>query len=151
MSTVTTIEEVFTTNCGCWDCPQCGLLMTSDENAPTCDECQVEGVMADYCQDACYDYKHENWEADFFPTWLKLVGEPEHVLITGRAMGWQRQSGMAIVEAQWGRLYKALTINGEYTLKMTLEGENFKVVRYSHDEPTGATFTIEPAIVFEEH
>jgi hypothetical protein len=124
--------------------------MTSDEDAPVCDECKVEGVMADYCQEVCYDYKHENWMSDLFPDWLKLVGEPEHLLITGRAMGWQRQSGMATLDATWTDLFRALTINGEYTLKMKLEGENFTVVRYSHDEPTGATFTIEPTIVFEE-
>ena len=151
VSTITTIEEIFTTNCGCWDCPQCGLLMTSDEDAPKCEECGVDGVMTDYCQDACYDYKHENWRDDFFPTWLKLVGEPEHLLIKGKAMGWQRQDGMATLDAQWGNLYRALTINGDYTLKMKLEGKNFTVIRYSHDEPTGATFTIEPTIVFEEH
>jgi hypothetical protein len=125
--------------------------MTSDEDAPVCDECKVEGVMADYCQDVCYDYKHENWRSDLFPDWLKLVGEPEHLLIQGRAMGWQRQSGMATLDATWTDLFRALTINGEYTLKMKLEGKNFTVVRYSHDEPTGATFTIQPTIVFEEH
>jgi hypothetical protein len=150
MSTITTIEEVFTTNCGCYDCPKCGLLMTSDEEAPTCDECQVEGVMSDYCQDVCYDYKHENWRTDFFPTWLKLVGEPEHLLIQGRSMGWQRLNGVATLDATWTDLFRALSINGEYTLRMKLEGENFTVVRSSHDEPTGAHFSIHPTIVFEE-
>jgi len=66
-------------------------------------------------------------------------------------MGWQRKEGWITVEAQWDSIYRALTINGDYTLEITLKGENFTVVRYSHDEPTGATFTIEPTIVFEEH
>ena len=151
VSTITTIEETFTTTCGCYDCLACGVLITSDEGQPKCEECGLEAVSADYCSEACYDYKHENWESDLLPNWLKLVKEPDHVLIKGRAMGWQRKEGWITVEAQWDSIYRALTINGDYTLKITLKGENFTVVRYSHDEPTGATFTIEPTIVFEEH
>ena len=147
---MTPIEETFSTTCGCYDCLACGHLLTSDEDAPKCDECGLEGVPADYCSEACYDYKHENWENDIFPEWLSLMGNPTHLLIKGRAMGWQRREGWATVEAEWKPLYNALTINGEYTLRFKLEGGAFTVVRSSHDEPTGAFFTIEPAIVFDE-
>lgn len=145
------LEETFSTTCGCYDCLPCGHLVTSDGEAPRCDDCGGETVPADYCYDACYDYKHENWASDIYPEWLTRVGNPTHLLIKGKAMGWQRLDGMASVEvSSWNALFQVFTLNGEWTLRFSIKGDTFTVVRSSHDEPTGASFTIEPAIVFEE-
>jgi hypothetical protein len=144
------LEETFSTTCGCYDCLPCGHLVTSDEQAPQCDDCGGETVPADYCSGYCYDYKHENWESDLLPEWLAKVGNPDYLKIEGKAMGWQRREGWAVVPAEWKALYNALTIDGEYRLDFKIIGDEFIVLRYSHDEPTGASFTIEPAIVFEE-
>ena len=136
--------ETFTTTCGCYDCPTCGVLSTSDDYAPKCEECQAEMIPSEYCYEACYDYKHENWANDLFPQWLASVGRPDYVKISGTGMGWTRATGYAVVETDWDKVYKALTINGEYRLEFVVEGKDFTVVRYSHDEPMGARFTIKP-------
>lgn len=141
------IEENFSTNCECYDCLSCGTLLLGDDGeVPTCSECDLVGVPADYCGGTCYEYKHENWEADHFPDWLARVGDPDSIKISGRAMGWQRSSGYAIVPAEWKTLYSALAINGEYTLRFRLEDKALTVVRSSHDEPTGASFTVEATV-----
>lgn len=145
------LEETFTTTCGCYDCLKCGSLLTSDEGVPTCDECGLEGVPTDYCSEFCFDYKHDNWAGDYYPEWLSRVGNPTHLLIKGKGMGWERLDGMASVEVStWNALFQVFTINGEWTLRFKIAGDTFTVVRSSHDEPTGASFTIEPAIVFDE-
>ena len=141
------LEETFSTNCECYDCLSCGTLLLGDDGeAPTCSECDLVGVCADYCMGTCYEYKHENWESDLLPEWLAKVGNPDYLKIEGKAMGWQRREGWAVIPADWKSLYGALAINGEYTLRMKIDGSAFTVVRSSHDEPTGATFTIEATI-----
>ena len=143
METAIKIAETFSTSCGCYDCNECGILMTSDDGAPTCEECDQVGIPSNYCYDACWDYKVDNWKDDFFPNWVKSIGTPEFIKISGKKMGWTGAHGYAIVEADWDRVYRALTLNGEYRLEFILDGTSLEVTRYSHDEPTGAFFTLE--------
>lgn len=144
MDTKVKYTETFTTTCGCYDCPNCNVLSTSDEGELKCGDCGVDMTPSDYCYEACYDYKHENWANDLFPQWLASVGNPDYVKISGKNMGWLHQEGYAVVETDWDKLYKALTINGDYRLEFVVEGKDFTAKRYSHDEPTGASFTIKP-------
>ena len=144
MITAVKYEEVFSNTCGCYDCPSCGALETNDESAPNCYNCGTTTVPSEYCMDACWEYKHENWQNDIFPEWLTLMNEPQYLKVEGSKMGWTRASGYLIVESDWDIFYKVFSINGEYRLKFLIEGESFTVQRYSHDEPMGASFTIKP-------
>jgi hypothetical protein len=94
---------------------------------------------------ACYQPIKDDFEENIFPEFLARNNNPLFVKITGKAMGWQRLTGHAIIPADFDRLFDALTINGDWTLRIKLEGNVLTVVRSSHDEPTGATFTIEPS------
>jgi len=82
---------------------------------------------------------------DIFNEWCVSVGNPSHVRIEGSAMGWQRRSGYKEINAEWKDLLSALTLNGEWLLTIEREGDTFKIRRSSHDEPTGASFTLTPA------
>lgn len=66
----------------------------------------------------------------------------DYVFIEGKGMGWTRASGYIVVPA--GKAVDALGLNGEYRIVLTV-GETLSAVRYSHDEPTGASFTFRPA------
>ena len=94
---------------------------------------------------ACYQPIKDDFEESVFPEFLKRNGNPSSITIIGKAMGWQRVSGVMTIPADFDRLFSALTINGDWTLRITLKDNKLSVVRSSHDEPTGATFTIEPS------
>ena len=72
-------------------------------------------------------------------------------------MGWRRTSGHTYSPAR--DILDALGLeHTDYTLAFTWHAEThaFTCVRYSHDEPTGASFTIRLATdaeveLFEEH
>lgn len=104
-------------------------------------------ISADYCLEVCYRYKHEDWDEFVLPQWLDSVGNPSYVRIEGKNMGWTRASGQANIEADWQEIFRALTLNGDYRLVLEIEGKHFTVQRYSHDEPTGASFTIYPTVI----
>ena len=93
----------------------------------------------------CYEPIKEDLEDNIFPEFLKRNNSPSYLKIQGRAMGWQRRSGYKIIEANFNALFDSLTFSGDWTLKVTLAGDSLTIVRSSHDEPTGATFTIEPS------
>ena len=90
----------------------------------------------------CYDDSVE-YLKEIISTWRERAGiDADLVRIEGRGMTWQSMSGHAITNLD--TLYKALTINGDFRLEFTLEGETLTAMRYSHDEPTGASFTFMP-------
>jgi hypothetical protein len=116
----------YTTDCQCVD--------YDDETATE--------TPAEYCRDWCHeDAKEYCWE--LINTWLTVNNNPQAVTITGKALTWRRVTGYAIVMPQ--DILGALTINGEFTISLTLEGDNLTACRYSHDEPTGASFVFAPA------
>lgn len=91
----------------------------------------------------CYDDAVDNLKY-LIDDWAKGQGNDfSNVRINGTAMGWQRESGYAM--APLYRISEALTIRGDFTITFTLEDGNLTAVRSSHDEPTGAFFTFEPA------
>jgi hypothetical protein len=62
-------------------------------------------------------------------------------------MGWQRRSGYALIRESSDKIASEtldkLKLNGDFTLELKLTGRACHVVRYSHDEPTGASFELE--------
>jgi len=70
----------------------------------------------------------------------------DYVFIQGEGMGWTRASGYIVVPPK--QVVNALSLNGEYRIVLTVNDEDatdLRAVRYSHDEPTGASFTFRPA------
>ena len=108
--------------------------------------CVCDNESQDYCNgDVCYTPVKEDFEEAIFTEFLRRNNSPSYLKIQGKAMGWQRRSGYKIIEAKFDELFDSLTFSGDWTLKITLAGDSLTIVRSSHDEPTGATFTIEPS------
>jgi hypothetical protein len=98
----------------------------------------------------CYGYCYEdsmNILSMVLKNWREMNSDATDALrIEGEMMTWERLSGYAIVDVSGDltdALVNALRLNGDYTLvfKVSHEG-NLSVVRYSHDEPTGAGFSV---------
>lgn len=82
----------------------------------------------------------ENWRD------LNSHKATDYLRIDGEQIGWQRLSGHLEVEVETDladTIVNALRINGDWTLvfKVSHDG-HLSVVRYTHDEPTGAGFSI---------
>ena len=78
-----------------------------------------------------------------------LVVDDKVSIVFGFNMGWRNRQGYKLIQnndldAHAELIYDALTVNGDYNLNFkdtTVPGVIF-VERYSHDEPTGATFIV---------
>lgn len=93
----------------------------------------------------CFGCWQENLDIfnEMLTEWKTVVGyndDTNDILIQGTAMGWQRRSGFVVVLPN--DITSALHINGDYRLVFTFDNDSLTCVRYSHDEPTGASFTI---------
>ena len=53
-------------------------------------------------------------------------------------IGWTRERGLGKLDSH--NAWRVLTINGEFKLVARVDTDSITVVRYSHDEPTGATY-----------
>ena len=86
----------------------------------------------------------EEWEYTDAKEEMEVAFEKvgDYVFIEGTGMGWTRASGYIVVDS--AKAVDALGLNGEYRIVLTV-GETLSAVRYSHDEPTGASFTFRPA------
>lgn len=116
------------------------------DNSCTCTE--EDGSYADYCF-GCWDDSKELY-AEMLEDWKKAVSfsDEQVVRIDGRAMTWLRRDGYAIVDAD--RVLDALTINSDFRLVFTLDGAELTCIRYSHDEPTGASFSLSAMTQIED-
>jgi hypothetical protein len=94
----------------------------------------------------CYDDDKDNL-VNALNTWIGAL-ELSHIEVQGSNMGWTYAKGSATIDADAEELIKVLKINGDFRLEVDLpEGDDlaefdFKVMRYSHDEPVGASFYI---------
>jgi hypothetical protein len=86
----------------------------------------------------------QDLEEYLLPAFMTAHNNPEYLRIAGSRMGWQARSGYKVIKATHKELWDALTFSGDWTLSYVLEGDSLTVTRYSHDEPTGASFTIKP-------
>jgi hypothetical protein len=108
-----------------------------------CDECGRETVATDWCDGSCFDYKLD-WLDEALEEWSKANGDPLHIRILGKRMGWQSRSGYKLINANRKELLDALTFSGSWTLELDFNGVHCNVTRWSHDEPTGASFELLP-------
>ena len=138
MSTLNKIEIQISNACECRYCDACGL---SGQDI-TCPECANETRFTDWCDGACYEYKLEDLEEYLLPAFITAHNEPEYLRIEGTRMGWQARRGYKVIKATHKELWDALTFSGDWSLNYKLEGNSLTITRYSHDEPTGASFTI---------
>lgn len=132
-------------SCQCRHCDACSI---GTESA-TCDECEQPTREIDYCDGACYDYKLE-WLEESVDSFVEAIGNPYELRIEGRRMGWTSASGYAICKANSKDLLAKLTFNGDWRLRFVFEGNTLAITRWSHDEPTGASFEVVAEIEEEE-
>lgn len=109
--------------------------------------CMDGEEIASSCYGDCYDQTLDILSM-VLKNWREMNSHKasDEVRIDGEKMTWQRLSGHAVVDVSddlTEALVSALRINGDWTLvfKVSHEG-HLSVVRYSHDEPTGAGFSI---------
>ena len=104
---------------------------------------------------APYCYGCNSWQTaealDLLHAWERLNDYPDAVIIRGSSIGWQRRNGYALIRGGEygyfaGKLRLAvldkLTLDGDFTLTLKLEGNTLTAHRSSHDE-YGANFTLE--------
>jgi hypothetical protein len=107
---------------------------------------EIPEVSPDYCN-GCGDWMLEG-ALELIEEWLERNDYPDAVIIQGVAIGWQRRAGYALIREAGDKIPAAilekLTLNGDFTLELKLKGKAGHAVRYSHDEPTGASFELHP-------
>ena len=130
MQTINDWSAVLTTECECrW--------LDEEENE----------ITPDYCFGDCYQ-EAKDFTLELLEEWLERNNHPSAVIIQGRAMGWQRRDGYALIRANGSdkiaaEIISKLQLNGDFNLQFTLKGKACTVRRGSHDEPTGASFELE--------
>lgn len=117
-------------------------MITELELSNTC-YCKNEDGTPSECW-GCYDDNRAFIE-ERLDSWINRedIGA---LLIHGAGMGWTRAKKSFAISAGGETIIDALTITREYRLVFMFDdADNLTVMRYSHDEPTGATFEITPA------
>jgi hypothetical protein len=125
MLTVNKIEATLESNCTCTYLDDDGNEVESWNDCHGCWEDSVEW----FNEDLLYPWMAANNYHDNTP--IKIVSPN---------LGWMRQA--AYKDTYVKDLVQDLTINGDFTLRFTLEGDTLTCVRSSHDE-YGASFTFE--------
>jgi hypothetical protein len=123
--------------------------ITSNCSCESLDE-NDNSIPAEICWGDCYDRDLDNLTDQVIKPWLDYhdLDLSSELQVKGSGMGWTRANGTAITDAM--SLMDILTFQGDWRLIFTLDiKHNLSVVRYSHDEPTGASFTIEPKGFYE--
>ena len=104
-------------------------------------------VIPENCFGDCYQ-EAKDFTLELIEEWLERNDYPEAVMIKGVAMTWQRLSGYALIREASDKLAREtldkLTLDRDFTLELKLTGRACHIVRYSHDEPTGASFELHP-------
>jgi hypothetical protein len=131
MKTLEDWSAAITTNCEC--------LYLDEED---------KEVIPDDCFGECYQ-EAKDFTLELIEEWLERNDYPDAVIIQGRAMGWQRREGYALIreagsEDMARAILDKLTLNADFTLNFTLQGKACTIRRGSHDEPTGASFELQP-------
>jgi hypothetical protein len=121
--TDTTLEwkSVISTDCTC-----------EDEN----------GKPDEFCNDYCWIMNGAE-TSDLLNEWVSRNGETatDTAKVSSTRMNWDGVAGYAVSEVT--KLPETLAIRGDYRLSFTLRNNELIIWRYSHDEPTGAYFTVE--------
>ena len=97
-----------------------------------------------YCDSECYETSYI-YLKEVFSDWTDLHEangtSTDYVRVTGKGMTWQRLEGHIVIDSN--EVLRVLQINGDYRIEFIRDGLEMTAVRYSHDEPTGASFTFE--------
>lgn len=122
--------------------------LTTDCECLTEDEETGEDVRPSQCWGECGEWMLEDAEL-ILEEWQKRNSDPEAALITGVNMGWMRREGYSIArgyvyEVLTKAILKRLMLDADFRLELKLEGQNLTATRWSHDEPTGCSFTVAP-------
>lgn len=129
-------QATITTDCTCQAVDEDGNYIENDKGEP---------VLADRCYDGdCWNYQVEDFGESFIPMWTEQVGldNSDLVEVSSASVRWTREPFKAITQVE--NILAVLYFGNQYTLDFTLDGTSLTVVRYSHDEPTGSSFTIKP-------
>ena len=100
----------------------------------TCDD--------DCMGDFCWSIAKEDIDLMMVDWFNKVTNHNNNYMVkfSGKNMGWTRTSGYAYASVDDG--LQPLYINGDFRLVVTKDSDNLTVVRYSHDEPVGASFIL---------
>lgn len=101
-----------------------------------------------YCQEDCYgnfcwEIAKEDMDimlADWFESITNNDIPNAMVKFSSKNIGWSKATGYTYAKIDDG--LQPLYLNGEFRLVATRNGNDLTVVRYSHDEPTGASFNL---------
>jgi len=125
------VEVELSSSCVC-------VYMDENDEAQPSDECF-----------GCYSDALEDLGRDVLEPWLDAheADDGDYVVIDGSNIGWLRKSGKASLQIdKFGSndfqsdLLDVLTFNGDFRLVFRLVGDDLSAIRYSHDEPMGASF-----------
>lgn len=124
MLTVNKIEANLSSECTC-------VEFDEDENESQASECW-----------GCWDDSVSWVTEDVIYPWMAANNYHDNtpIKIVSPNLGWMRQS--AYKDTYVKNLISDLTLNGDFTLRFTLEGDKLSCVRSSHDE-YGASFEFE--------
>lgn len=101
-----------------------------------------EAVASEWCFGDCFNDSIEVFEDLIVSPFIQAHPEIHRFKVEGRGMGWQRRSGVAEIMPYARDIVSQLTLSGDFRLLVSYDmGDSFTVIRYSHDEPTGASFT----------
>lgn len=95
------------------------------------------GMVTDTCL-GCYDFDEEDCLSVLNIWKARQEHSTNTVRIDGSGMTWQKLDGYAVTD--FDKVLDKLTINGDFTIRLKLNGDTLTAVRSSHDEPTGASF-----------
>ena len=133
------LQTEITNNCTC-------TVYDELVDGPAVDE-NGDAIPSEYCY-GCFEESISDLNDNILPEWLGIhsASEDNYLLICGSNMNWDKVSGVIIARATGKAIVDALSINGDYRLRFTVnqepDNENFYAIRSSHDE-LGAKFTFE--------
>lgn len=117
--------------------------ITTDCTCEVYDEDTDTSVPSDSCY-GCWEDNQEDFKYNVLPEWVRHHGiaDDEDIVVWSEAMLWDRRSGYAVCKLD--TLTETLGLRGEYRLDFEFDSEtgNLTCTRYSHDEPTGASFRV---------
>lgn len=144
MTTVIKSRVEISTDCQCYHCQGCDVGWVGRPEDGRCVDCGGELQSMTYCDGTCWEDASYIAE-EMLTEYVASNEDTKRLRIEGRRMGWRNLSGWADVRSDWESLLNALRIDGDFTIRMEIDGDGiFTARRYSHDEPTGAYFSIYP-------
>jgi hypothetical protein len=115
--------------------------LSSDCSCEIYDEDTDTSSPSDSCW-GCWDEEVENLNECVIKPWVERNGWEMNtpLKVNGKRMTWLGRSGYAYSTPE--TIIETLSLNGDFTLRFTLDGNTLEVVRSSHDE-LGAMFEFE--------